>query len=561
MPAAAQSVSVPGQSREEIDPARRAAPIAPRVIEAIEVGRNASCPFVNRGSITLTAIDVVGASLLPTTIINRALRDLVGRPTDLAVLCVARDRVAKLYAERGEALVRVDLPEQRLSDGRVTIRVTEGDIEKATLTNREGLGVGSATAQAYLGELVGHGATRWSDVERAFILTREIPGADVGFAIRSAGTDSQNGLEAVAAFRPRRLVDVSFSGHNLGAAAYGRAGGTARIDFNSFTPLAERSTLIASSSHTGDQKVLQLLEEFRVGASGLIAVGDIALGRARPGGVLENLDLKGRSLVGRIGARYPLVRQRSTSVDLGARFEAINQKNTVGFLEAIGGSTFTLSRERLRVGVLEASARFAPARSSGLALGATVELRKGFESFGASEKGDALLSRGDADPGFTAVRMSASGRYAFPSRSAISPWVGVNVSGQWAAQGLPAYEEFQIGNYSVGRGYEPGAASGDRGIGAQFEVGAEVPLKGLDVALGGRSAFGPFAFADVARVSNKDPLSYDKSISSLGGGLRLRSAATQLSLFYAKPQKAPIPTASTPDGRIYLTLSRSFSIR
>jgi hemolysin activation/secretion protein len=543
-----------------VDPASRAEAVAPRAVDPLEVGRPVNCPFTGRGAVTLTSIDVIGASLVSKTTIDSTLADLIGRPTDLSVLCIARDRVAKLYSDRGEALVRVDLPEQRVSNGRLTLQVTEGDVQVTTLRNGEAMGAAAARAAAYLGQVKGPGATSWAQVERAFLLTREIPGADVGFSISNAGTDSPNALEAVATFRPRRSVDIGLSGHNLGSSAYGRAGGTARLDFNSFTPLAERTTLIASSSHTGDQRVFQLLEEFRPGASGLIILGDIAFGRSRPGGALEELDLKGHSLVGRIGARYPLVRRRSASFDVGARFEAVNQKNTVGFLEAIGGSTFTLSKERLRVAVAEASGRFTPASARGFAIGAGVELRQGINGLGSSDKGDALLSRGDADPGFTAIRINASARYAIPAKS-LSPWIGLNLSGQWAAQGLPAYEEYQIGNYSVGRGYEPGAASGDRGIGAQFEAGAEVPVSSLDPLFSGPSAVGPFAFADIARVWNADPLSYDKTISSLGGGLRLHSAAMQLSLFYAKPQKAPIPTAKVPGGRVYLTLGRSFSIR
>jgi hemolysin activation/secretion protein len=140
------------------------------------------------------------------------------------------------------------------------------------------------------------------------------------------------------------------------------------------------------------------------------------------------------------------------------------------------------------------------------------------------------------------------------------PWLSASLSGQWSPHGLPAYEEYQIGNYTVGRGYDPGAASGDRGLGMQLEAGAEVPVRGLSRVLGDTS-LGLFGFYDTARVWNEDPLSYDSTIASVGGGVRMRFPRTQLSLFYADPLKRPFPSAEKPRGRLLVTLTRTFSIR
>lgn len=560
-PALAQSVPtqpvVP--TREEIDAASRTPVLQPRAVDPVTAAQAQGCAFAGKGTVTLTRIDVTGATLVPGSVIQRELADLFGKPSDLAVLCEARDRVARLYAARGESLARVDLPEQRISEGVLTLAVTEGRIVETALRDTENVGPAAAQAQSYFSELEGANAARWSDVQRAFLLTREIPGADVGFSIRRAGDGSPNGLEAVATFRPRRLFDLTFNGHNLGSRELGREGVSVRLDANSFTPLAERTTLIAAVSSNRAQRVFQLLEEFRVGPSGAVVMGDIAYSENDPKGALEVLELEGRSWVGRLGGRYPLVRSRALSSDFAARFEYIDQKNDLGFIQDGSGNPIPLFRDELRVLAAELLNRWQPLTLRNVAVSTSLELRKGIDAFGSSERGDLLLSRSDARPDFFAARFGGSIRYGFDSGPVV-PWASATVSGQWSPHGLPAYEEYQIGNYTVGRGYDPGAASGDRGLGLQLEAGVDRAVPGAAL-LGGAGSAGLFGFFDVARVWNKDPLSYDSTIRSIGGGLRLRWPRTMLSLFYADPQRPPFPSAPEPDGRVLVTLTRTFSIR
>jgi hemolysin activation/secretion protein len=75
--------------------------------------------------------------------------------------------------------------------------------------------------------------------------------------------------------------------------------------------------------------------------------------------------------------------------------------------------------------------------------------------------------------------------------------------GQYAWKPLLSFEEFSAGNYTVGRGYDPGALLGDRGWGTQAEVrfGSTVPPSARRPGIEG------YLFWDHARVSNLDRLS------------------------------------------------------
>lgn len=562
LPAFAQTPPTPqpppaqitGQTPQDIDPAARTPAVAPRTIDAQSLAAAGACPFAGQGQVTLSRIEVTGATLVPQAELDAAVADLVGRSGDTQLLCDARDRVAQVYAANGEALARVELPEQRISDGVLTLRVNEGRIAGVQLVNAEAMGPSAALAQQYLDTLRTQGATRWADVERAFLLVREIPGADVGFSMQRAQDGSTDGLQATATFAPRRKLDVTLGAQNLGSEAFGRNGVSARFDANSFTRFGERTSLVLYSSTDGAQQVAQLLEEVRVGPSGLVLTGDVAYGRSEPEGDVAVLDLEGDSLVARIGARYPVVRQRNAFVDAAVRLEGIEQDNALGFLGPVGGPNIPLFEESLRVLSLGAEGRWVHGDTRALSTHASIELRQGIEALGASETGDALLSRPDAQMDFTSVRLGAGAHMRFGTSRSVAPYAALTAAAQWTDDSLPAYEEFQFGNYTIGRGFDPGAASGDRAIAARAELGVEIPL-------GGAGQLGLFGFADGARLRSEDRGGYDAEPWSRGLGARVRTRSSEFALMWASPQTRAIPGTSRPDNSLLLTFSHAFSIR
>jgi hemolysin activation/secretion protein len=554
LPVAAQEVpqTLPGQTPQDIDPARRTPAVEPARIDPATLAVVAACPFAGKGEITLDRIQVTGATLVPGAEIDAAVADLLGHPADAAVLCTARDRVAAVYAAHGEALAAVEIPEQELKAGVLTLHVTEGRVRSVVIENAEALGPSAALVRAYLDVLRNGEATRWADVERAFLLVREIPGADVRFALRRTNDGTPDGLEIVATAQPRRKFDIGVSVQDLGSRELGRESASLRLDANGFTRFGDRSSLVLFSSFGGEQKVAQLLEEVRFGPSGLVLLGDIAYGRSRPGGGLAALELEGHSLVTRLGVRYPLVRRRGMSLDTGARIEAIDQTNDLGFLRGAGLGMIPLFDEKLRVFAAEANARWQPV-GSGFAATAGVELRKGLGILGASEAGDPLLSRAGARPDFVSARFDLGARWSARPGAAATPFLAFNGAAQWSDSALPAYEEFQVGNYTIGRGFDPGAASGDSAVAGQFEAG-------LDFR-GAKGAASLFAFADSAHLWNRDAGADEATLRSLGLGARAYTRLGQFALTWAVPQTGTAPGGDAPDARVMFTFHHTFSIR
>jgi hemolysin activation/secretion protein len=156
----------------------------------------------------------------------------------------------------------------------------------------------------------------------------------------------------------------------------------------------------------------------------------------------------------------------------------------------------------------------------------SVEFRQGLDIFGASENcsddpvaclesGKTLPSRIEGDSTATILRGAIQGEFR-PMRHFT---LAAAMRGQYTGSPLLSFEEFAGGNYTVGRGYDPGAILGDRGLGFQAEirVGSTIPATTTSLAVE------PFVFVDQALAWNEDVFGGPfprQELTSVGGGVR-----------------------------------------
>jgi len=525
-----------------------------------------ACPFAGAGlKVTLTQVVVDGATVVTPAAINAAVAPWIGRESDLGVVCAVRDKIAALFAARGYRLTRVDLPAQRIAGGVLHLRATEGFIAAEDLGSLARMGPSGALAREYLSGLIGERPTPWDDIERAVLLTRDIPGAEVGIRLHAEAGGDPGAVELVADSADRRRLDVSAGLQHLGSDELGSTALYARFDANSFTPLGERTSLVLYGTTTGAQKVVEFTESAYLGHSGLNADFAINYAATHPGADLAPVDLRGDFLSTRTGLTYPFLRSQTFNLVGGLHFETIDQKNDLGVFQGLPGGAPLLFRDKLRIVSAELDGRWRPPDLTPLTADFTLEARQGVGGLGGSRAGDPDLSRGDGDPQATELRADGTLRWTFGGRSNPDqmggPWLQARAAGQWTNHPLLAYEEFQIGNYTIGRGYSPGAATGDRAIGAQFEAGW--PIVYAPAKPHGRTMplwIEPYVFYDVAHLTNLYAGGYTTTISSVGGGARVRLPwQLRLDAAYGDPLDRPFPGAVRPPGRLLLTLTRVFS--
>ena len=549
-PAASALAQTP---RQELNPAQTLpAPAAKsrRTEDLLGPPEAGPCPLAaSTLTFTLTAVDFSGAPQAALRELEASYSADVGREIGLAEVCGIRDRANHLLFRRG-VLAKVEVPEQRIANGRLQLRVIEAHVTSVQVHGDAG--PAQEQVEAFLDKLRGMRPFDIRKAQRYLLLASDVPGVRVSAALRAAAEGS--GAVDLMVFVSRKPVDAVANLQNFGSNALGPGGGVARVDFNGFTRYGERTSLVVFSTlDNPEQRVYEVLNEARLGGEGFAVRDSLSYATSAPGGELAALELRGRSLVAELGLNYPLIRERTRNLNLGAGFDLIDQRTAF----AQGG---LLNEDHLRVFFAHADSEQRWQGDGGVVpggvLGAELELRRGADGLGASVPGQSDLSRIGGRPNGFVVRGGAhldlflvdklSGHLAF--------------SGQYSPTPLLAYEQFAVGNLTVGRGYAPSSLTGDEGVGGSFEarLGPFGPPANWKFRAGWTVS--AVTFYDVAAVFSRESGGVDRTVHSAGGGLSLQlTPRGKLDIIYARPfDKTSEFSVAPPSPRLLVSLTTSF---
>jgi hemolysin activation/secretion protein len=524
---AAAQVAPPPPSREDLTVGRKAAPAASGRL-TVEGGlERGPCPlsepqFANV-RVTFSSVEFSGLPDIPATSLEPAWRDLAGREQPIAALCEVRDRASAILRDLGY-LVAVQVPPQRIpANGTVKMDVLAAKLVEVEL--RGDTGPSAKLIAAHLSKLTGRPWFNTHDVERELLLLGDLPGYDVRLTLRSA---QRNPGEVIGIVQiVRRPVELVVGGQNFGSRSTGREGAFAELALNDLLGLGDRTTFsIYNTFDWDEQRIVRASHELALNADGLRLGGSILFGRTTPslaGGAFHS-----RTVAGEVHLTDAFVRRQASSLFGTFGLEIANQKVRFG--------TAPLSKDDLRVMFLRLDHQAVDPASVAGAGGYTlreprwrsaveIELRQGINAFGAGDACNPIanclpphlgLSNFAADP--TAFVARAQGTFEYrplPHLTlALAPVV------QIAGSPLLSYEQISFGNYTVGRGLDPGVVLGDDGIGSSIELryGSLFPRR--------RDAFAfePFVFLDYAKAwihdhgVNPDP----RDVLTVGAGVRGR---------------------------------------
>ncbi len=529
-PALAQQPTVPAPpTREEISPqgsaSRPEAPTPSRLKVEDEIER-APCALaepayadvkVNFASAAFRNLQGVSADELAST-----WAEFAGHEVPVAALCEIRDRAATLLRKRGY-VAAVQVPPQRIEAG----GTVQFDVLLAKLVGirvRGKVGPSEHLIAAQLQTLVDQPYFNSNEAERTLLLAGDLPGYDIRLILRPAGGASGEVIGDVEV--TRRAVEVSIAAQNYGSREIGRIGGLAQLRLNDLLGLGDSTRFsIFNTSDTREQTVLQFGEELALGTNGLRFDGSFVYAWTRPD--VANRAFSAETLTATAAVSYPFVRKRQLTVRGSGGLDWVDQSLDFGAVR--------LSDDKLRVLFLRAQLEAIDPQSIAGVLGYTaqeprwavsggIELRQGIDGLGASPKCTAApvactapnvpTSRLDADPAGTLVRTEAVIDYRPTPDWTLSAASRAQVS----SGPLLGFEQFSAGNYTIGRGFDPGIIQGDNGVGVSLELryGRLMP------ASSDAFAFQPYVFFDSAWTWTKGvtsgPRRYD--LQSAGGGVR-----------------------------------------
>lgn len=568
-PAIAQAQIAP--TREEIQRERVLTPQARTGARlSVEGGiERAPCPLADArfADIRVTISDVRFNNLtaVPAEALRAAWARHAGQSVPIATVCEIRDEAATILRRMGY-LAAVQVPPQKIEGGVVQFDVLMAKL--IAIQVRGDAGRSERQIAGYLEKIREQPVFNIHEAERYLLLARDLPGYDVRLTLRPAGTVPGEVIGEVSVVHTPIQLDANIQ--NYGSRDVGRFGGVARVQFNGLTGLGDQTTVsVFSTADFEEQIVLQAGHAFRLGSGGLTLAGDFTYAWTRPD-IGGGLDLRSNTLVASLGLSYPIIRSQSTNLFAAAGFDYVDQK-----VDFRTDPVTTISKDKLRVAFAQlnydaidpaslSSTRGYSAAEPRWRTGIALELRQGLDIFGASKPcgpgfvncafPNTPLSRIDADP--TAFVARATGYAEFRP----TPLFAINLAprAQWAPDPLLSYEEFSAGNYTVGRGYDPGSIIGDSGIGVQAELryGSILP-RGANAF-----AFQPYVFFDAAKIWNEDttlPVIGRTRLYSAGGGVRAAwGDHARLDAAVAVPLRRTGLQLEKPDPRFLISLTVKF---
>ena len=479
-----------------------------------------------------------GAPLAPEVaeVLAGVGRGVAGSTQPIRVVCDIRDQAnARLTAAGYVAAVRV--PEQTIGAGKLTLEVVTARIVE--LRVRGEAGRSRRRIEGLLGRLKALDPLNNRDAERILLLAGDIPGIAVTLELSPAPNGAPG--DVIGDVTVERIPGtLLFNVQDYGSKQIGRFAGLARGELYGLTGLGDRTFISAfSTSDFKEQYVLQAGHDFLLTNGGLRLGGEFTYAWTRPslqqfGG---SVDLRSRALLATVQATQPVVRSLTANVTAGIGFDLINQR--------VKSGTVPINLDKLRVVFARVNGDIVDRVTNGLApkyhFGAGLEVRKGTSLLDATKRGGAGQSGGfptrfEGDPQAFELRgnVAVELRQRFGPDSPYAVTAAVDARGQYSNHPLLAFEELSVGNLTTGRGYDPGATSGDRLVGGTFELRAGKPQ-----ALSRRDfSYEAVAFYDAVRLWNLDTGSTEnnRQLRSVGGGARVSwGDHARLEVIYAHP--------------------------
>lgn len=424
----------------------------------------------------------------PATV-AKAAEAFLGQPATRETLIALASAMSRAYERTDIALYTVAIPDQDFKDGVVVVELAEGWVNAVRVNSANGKRFPLAEARAE--KLVGQQPLSRSRFERQLSLIQSIPGLTVDPSFENPEGDES----VVFTLTPKQkragfALGINNRGPHLLSDVILEAG----ADFYRLITDGDQLSFSGYASYDFDHyKAVDGSYSVPLTASGLTlttSAGWIGT-RAR------HVDIHGHAAFAGFAFSYPVLRRARSAADISVGIDGVNSKN------ALFGNIF--ATERTRAARLSGTFVSASTRDT---FTASATLSHGLDIFGA----DVTDSGGKKD--FTKL----SGNLSY-ERMLVPKLVGrVTALGQYTRDRLPAAELFTVGGATVGRAFDTGILTGDRGIGGVVEL-AYRPISSGDFAQSEGYVFGDAASLTVLQRMASPQQNF--SLASAGAGMRV----------------------------------------
>ncbi len=455
MPAVAQSTSDPARVEERIDRHEEKVPPEGEKAQPLQPEAPAADPIISDPQrFVLSAVSFIGNTAYRSSAFTRFYEPLLAREIGIDDVRKIASDIAAFYRENGYFLSRAVVESQNLEFGVLTIRVIEGRITKVNFETQ------SPDQQDLLrpyGDKIAsaEGPANVNTVERYLLLMNDLPGIDARAKVNRVDEDA--GVYALDVSVTKRAVSAFFNVDNRGTHSVGRDQAYVSATANGWLTGRESTRLgvFTIPSSPNELRYVELAQQWALGAEGTTVNVSGSYSKIDAGAEEEDNDLNSQSYRGSVGVSHPIVRGRSKNLKVTSSLDVSRQKQF-----DFGAFDY---EDRLQVlrGGLEG---YYEDELKGSNYG-TLWVSRGLGIDGSDASGP-QRSRTGGRPVFTKVYARADRRQSLTDRLAVK----LSVAGQASDQRLLSAEEFSLGGYLYGRGYDGGEISGTHGAAGSVEL-------------------------------------------------------------------------------------------
>jgi len=546
-PASAQNLP------ESIDPGRvdeflrddRKAPTAPPAQIEVQPQRGEIPPGAETITFVLQGLIFEGATVTKDEAFLDLYQKYLNEEISLKTVYEIAAAVTARLRDDGLVLSRVVVPPQTIDNGLVRLQIIEGFIESYEIQG-EAPNSGFERLEGMAKKVVASRPLRAEDLERYLLLMNDLPGLSVRGVLSPSPTTP--GAAVLTLIVEEDAIDGSLTLDNRGTVYFGPYQVTAGFSANS--PLGQNERFDFVTLLAPDNVELAYFQggyAQPIGTEGTTATISASHSSTKPGFDLRALNIQGSSTNVILGVDHPIIRSREENLRTNLSFDYLNSET-----EIFGNQLLTLDRIRsLRLG-----AEYERVDAwRGLT---TVEgvLSKGLDILAARDEGSRNLSRASGEAAYVKVEGSASRLQGLFGGFSLFTDVG----GQYSADKLLSSEEFGIGGFSFGRGYDSSEITGDVALAASLELRFDDVVP--DDSFLPLQSYQLFSFIEGGKAWNNDPQPGDQpsdSLFSLGGGVRATIFDNAYGTFeITKPLTRDVETEGNRNVRLFFSVSAFF---
>ncbi len=455
------------------------------------------CDAAGARCFVLSSLTIEGVTAYPLRDLAPLYADYLAREIATEDLVRIAQAITDKYRADGYFLSRAAVPPQGDAGGHARLRVYEGYIGEVEVT-----GDAAPALEVLLSGLTARRPLRLTELERRLTLATDLPGVRARSRIEPVLDDPARHHLVVTAGLKRWSGSVYLD--NRGAGSVGPLQSNFRIARNG--ALRPGDQLAISALTVPDDPGEFLQSELSYGASlanGARLRGAVSASRSREGSNPLNNAVGNESRAGSLRLAVPLARGRRASLWAAAVAEVRHVEQVY-----MNGAAYADDLRIVR-GSLQADRGSASSSTS-----AFVQVSRGLDLLGATDRVGAGNSRFDADGQFWKVNVGATHYRDLGAKAGVF----LSADAQWAPDRLLLSEEFAPGGLPYGRAYNYAEISGDSGVAGLVELRFGFAPKRPPVTF-----FQTYAFLDAAKVWNKRTAfgSRSAALASAGGGVRV----------------------------------------